>query len=196
MVRNRFLLYTILAVFFAFIYHESKAKRTYIRNDVVSLSNNTASQAPEKKRKENRKEKSNKTEQVEKERETELRDVYLFGVSCNFQDSVTYFTNITPIRKAVFDKATGFIDGIRLYTEQLENYLLQKGHMGYISTTFYAKSMKAAEKIYAKLRKKIAKKSYTRIEPIADFNYQFVSPENIYRNVIQPVSEEDMEEEE
>ena len=89
------------------------------------------------------------------ERETTLKDMYLFGVARNYRDSITYMTNIAPIHKIVCDKATGFIDGLNLYTDQLESFLLKEGHSGYICATYYAKSMKKAEKLYIKLRKKI-----------------------------------------
>jgi|GEM_PF-1440020 len=124
------------------------------------------------------------------DRPTVLRDMYFFGVARNYHDSVTYFTNITPIPKVVCDKETGFIDGLNLYTAQLENHLLKSGRFGYLCATFYAKSMKKAEKIYVKLKKKTDKKRNTHVEPLGDFIYQFISPENIYRNVIK-TNEED-----
>ena len=118
------------------------------------------------------------------ERETTLKDMYLFGVARNYRDSITYMTNIAPIHKIVCDKATGFIDGLNLYTDQLESFLLKEGHSGYICATYYVKSMKKAEKLYIKLRKKINKAKFTHVEPLGNFMYQFVSPENIYRNII------------
>lgn len=129
----------------------------------------------------------------EKERATFTKDVFMFGIARSYQDSITYLTNISPIQKAVFDKSTGFIDGLDLYTNQLETHLLMKGRNGYICATFHYKSMKQAENAYLKLRKKISNKKYTSIEPLGDFMYHFVSPENIYRNVPTGASEDDDE---
>ena len=137
------------------------------------------------------KKKAHKKKFKNEDRPTVLKDMYLFGVARNYHDSITYFTNITPISKVVCDKETGFIDGLNLYTAQLENHLLKNGRFGYLCATFYAKNMKNAEKIYVKLKKKIDKKRFTRVEPLGDFVYQFVSPENIYRNVIKANGDEE-----
>lgn len=196
MILKRHILHILPAVLMALICLDgsariNKAQRsTAFSQKKASVENvEEQSSAPKSKKKKNAK--------AETERETVLKDVYLFGVSRSYADSITYFTNISLIRNAVFDKATGFIDGIRLYTEQLENHLLQGGHTGYISATFYAKTRKKAEKIYTRLRKKTVKKSHTRIEPLGDFEYRFVSPENIYRNILpQTEEEEDIQEEE
>lgn len=140
----------------------------------------------DKKRKPRQELKQNKLQ----ERETFTKDVYMFGVARNYMDSVTYLTNINCVRRVVFDKQTGFVDGLNLYTRQIENFLASQEHIGYLCTTFYANTRKKAEKMYVKIRKKCEKKNFTRIEPLGDFEFKFVSPENIYRNVLTPSEEE------
>src|SRR5574344_2441271 len=54
------------------------------------------------------------------------KKVFLFGTATNIQDSVTYMTEIVPIEGAAFDKKTGFMVGMELYSDQLRNYLLQQ----------------------------------------------------------------------
>ncbi len=181
-----FLRYSIVLslLFFSSILNQNACDTNYLYQ-----TDNTSDNTKVKDKASKKKSKKIKTE----ERETILKDYYLFGVAQNYHDSITYFTNISPIKNVVCDKATGFIDGLNLYTNQLEKYLLQQGHAGYICATFYAKSMKEAEKKYITLRKKISKHDYTRIEPLGNFIFQFVSPENIYRNVINPNSEDETE---
>ena len=122
---------------------------------------------------------------------TSQKDIYMFGVAYNYMDSITYVTNVDHIANAFFDNNTGYIDGIDLYTNQLETHLLQQGHAGYICTTFYAAKRKKAEKEFLKIKKKLYKKKYTQVLPLGDFSYQFISTENIYRNYVKPKQGDD-----
>ena len=129
------------------------------------------------------------------ERMTFQKTVYMFGIAQSYMDSVTYVTNVDRVENVVFDKGTGYVDGLDLYTTQLETYLLQQGHAGYVCTTFYATDRKKAEKRFLKIKRRMLRQKYTQVQNLGDFAYRFVSTENIYRNMPkQGRSDDDAEE--
>ena len=52
-------------------------------------------------------------------------EMYIFGFSASFKDSVVYFTEINKIDSAWIDSKTGFLLGRDNYAYQLKNYLTQ-----------------------------------------------------------------------
>lgn len=125
------------------------------------------------------------------ENQTVIKKVYMFGIANNYQDSVTYLTNIVPIEKAVFDKNTGYMNLLEVYSNQLQTYLLKQGHAGYICTTFYTKEIKKTEELYLKIKRRINKDKGTKIQMLSDFTFQQVNHGTIYKNNIKKKAEDD-----
>lgn len=116
--------------------------------------------------------------------DNKTRKIYFVGTARNFQDSITYITDIASIDNVAIDPHTGSVANLEVYTEQLNLYLLRGGHQGYVCTTFYAKDLKGIEKLYLKLKRRFTKDKSTRIQPIAinEFRFQYVDPQSIYKN--------------
>lgn len=118
--------------------------------------------------------------------------VYLFGTAVNHQDSTTYITGIVPIENVTFNKKRETIIGLELYSAQLQNYLLQQGHTGYICTTFFATKAGKLEKKFIKVKKRLIKDKATTFKELPEFKFEYASPENIFRNVPEkPVEDEE-----
>lgn len=117
--------------------------------------------------------------------------VYLFGTAVNHQDSTTYITGIMPIENVTFNKKREAIIGLELYSAQLQDYLLQQGHTGYICTTFFETKANKLEKKFIKLKKHLKKDKTTSFKDLPEFKFEYVSPENIFRNVPQKPAEDE-----
>lgn len=85
-------------------------------------------------------------------------NLYMFGFSASFKDSVVYVTDIQNVPRASIDSKTKFLLDRDQYSYQLKNYLsdtLQKSER--ICLIIYATDKKKAEKKYVKLMKKYKK---------------------------------------
>ena len=81
--------------------------------------------------------------------------MYMFGFSASFKDSVVYITEIQDVKGAWYDTKSKFLLGQENYSAQLKEYFKEKMSMpDRVCITFYASSLKKAEKKYLKLRKK------------------------------------------
>ncbi len=107
---------------------------------------------------------------------------YLFGVAQSYSDSTTFVTNITPIDGMSYDVKTNTPLGLDLYTASLRDFLATQGKKSYVCTTFFFKNIKEAEKKVLKIRKKASKNTATKLMPLPEFNYEYISTEHIQYN--------------
>lgn len=87
-----------------------------------------------------------------------VSDIYMFGFSASFKDSVVYVTDIQHVSQVRLAPKTQFLLDRDQYSYQLKNYLtdtLQKP--GRICLVIYDTVKKKAEKKYIKLMKKYKK---------------------------------------
>ena len=80
--------------------------------------------------------------------------VYMYGFAASFNDSTVYFTSLQEIDSVYIDSKTKFLYSRDNYSYQLRDYLSAHGAENYTCTTVFALNRKAAEKKYAKLRKR------------------------------------------
>lgn len=81
--------------------------------------------------------------------------LYLFGFSASFKDSVVYVTEIQELKDAWIDNKTEFLLGRDNYSYQLKEYLTEHIQQpDRVCMVFYATSKAKAEKQLAKLKRK------------------------------------------
>lgn len=116
--------------------------------------------------------------------DNKTRKIYFVGMARNFQDSITYITDINAVDMVAIDDRTASVANLEIYTQQLNLYLLRLGHQGYVCTTFFAKDTKTIEKLYIKLKRRVVKDRSTRLQPIPanEFSFKYVDPATIYNN--------------
>lgn len=80
-------------------------------------------------------------------------EMYIFGFSASFKDSIIYFTDIQKIDSAWIDSKTKFLLGRDNYAYQLKNYLTKNINNPYRTcVVIFDRKKKEIEKKYAKLR--------------------------------------------
>ena len=105
--------------------------------------------------------------------------IYIFGFAASFTDSLVHFTDIQFVEDAYTDKKTGFLYNREDYSQQLREYLKQKGEPSPTCVTCYAKNRKKIEKKYIKLRHRYTRGGKYEIQYIdkSTFSYQPVEPD-------------------
>ena len=100
--------------------------------------------------------------------------LYIFGFAASFTDSLVHFTDIQYIEEAYTEKKTGFLYNREDYSQQLREYLKEKGVQTPTCVTFYATKRKKIEKKYIKLRRKYTQGGKYDVQYIdqSAFNYQ------------------------
>ena len=102
-------------------------------------------------------------------------NVYMFGFSASFKDSVVYVTDIQNVPEAWVETKTKFLLGRDNYSYQMKNYLedtKQQTHR--VCMVFFALDKKKAEKKYLKLMKKYKKGYEVRYLNATEFKFQAV----------------------
>ena len=102
-------------------------------------------------------------------------NVYIFGFSASFKDSVVYVTDIQNVPEAWVETKTKFLLGRDNYSYQMKNYLedtKQQTHR--VCMVFFALDKKKAEKKYLKLMKKDKKGYEVRYLNATEFKFQAV----------------------
>ena len=87
-----------------------------------------------------------------------VQKVYLYGFSASFKDSVVYFTDIQELENVSVAERTGFLYGRDSYSNQLREYLAEKGQPFRTCIVSFAFDRKHIEKKYLKLKSKYTKK--------------------------------------
>ncbi|MBO6143698.1 MAG: hypothetical protein J6O54_00375 [Prevotella sp.] len=101
--------------------------------------------------------------------------VYMFGFSASFKDSVIYVTDIQHIEGAWIETKNKFLMGRDNYSYQLKNHLAEKQNQpNRVCMVFYALSKKKAEKLYLKLMKKYKKGYEVRYMNATEFKFEAI----------------------
>ena len=104
--------------------------------------------------------------------------VYVFGVSINFTDSVTYITDVQTLDPAYIDTKTGFLYDRSIYSQQLQIWI--EYNMKQPNTTctiFFSKNKSKLESKYVKVRDKIRKDDSTVLKTIDTGKFKFIPQE-------------------
>lgn len=104
--------------------------------------------------------------------------VYVFGISINFTDSVTYITDVQTIDPAYIDTKTGFLYDRSIYSQQLQIWI--EYNMKQPNTTctiFFSKNKSKLESKYVKVRDKIRKDDSTVLKTIDTGKFKFIPQE-------------------
>ena len=102
-------------------------------------------------------------------------NVYMFGFSASFKDSVLYVTNIQNVEGVWIDSKTEFLFARDLYSVQLKEYLADKLQMpDRICVVFFYLKKKKAEKEFLKLMKKYKQGYDVRYINVTEFKFESI----------------------
>lgn len=81
-------------------------------------------------------------------------NIYIFGFSASFSDSIIYMTDVQKVDSAWIDSKTKFLLGRENYSYQLKDYLANKlNQQNRTCLVIFGKTRKDAEKKYLKMKK-------------------------------------------
>lgn len=105
------------------------------------------------------------------------KNVYAFGVSASFTDTVVYYTDIQVLDSVELGKK-GFLPQRELYSYQLKNYLeYQKGLKNRTCMIYFSENKKKLEKEKANMLSKYKKNKTMVLEKIDNKDFKFKKPE-------------------
>lgn len=105
------------------------------------------------------------------------KDVYAFGLSASFTDTVVYYTNIQVLDSVSLGKS-GFLPKRELYTYQFKNYLeYQKGEKNRTCMIYFSENRKQLEKERTKVLNKYKKGKTVRLQLVDSGEFVFKKPE-------------------
>jgi hypothetical protein len=103
----------------------------------------------------------------------EKDNVYAFGVSASFTDTVVYYTNVQLLDSAFLDNR-GFLPKRELYTYQMKNYLeYQKGEKNRTCMIYFSKNQGKLEKEKTKVLNKYKKNKEVRLQLLSPEEFEF-----------------------
>ncbi len=102
-----------------------------------------------------------------------VQKVYLYGFSASFKDSVVYFTDIQELENVSVAERTGFLYGRDSYSNQLREYLAEKGQPFRTCIVSFAFDRKHIEKKYLKLKSKYTKKGNFDVRYLKSDEFKF-----------------------
>lgn len=83
-----------------------------------------------------------------------LPQIYMFGFSASFTDSIVYFTDVQAVENAWIDDSNNFLEGRGIYANQLKDYLADKMQMPHrVCIVMYATKREDVEKKFLKLKR-------------------------------------------
>lgn len=104
--------------------------------------------------------------------------VYIFGVSINFTDSVTYMTDVQILEPAYIETKTGFLYDRSIYSQQLQIWVeYAKGQPNTTCTVFFSTSRSKLEKKFIKVRNKYNKDQSTILKSLDAGEFKFIPQE-------------------
>lgn len=85
-------------------------------------------------------------------------NMYMFGFSASFNDTIICFTEIQQVDSAWIDKKTGFLQSRDIYSGQLRDYLASKKRLPHRTcVVFYNKNRAKLEKTFVKMKRLYSK---------------------------------------
>ena len=111
---------------------------------------------------------------VEASAKIEMKDnIYMFGFSASFKDSIVYTTDIQNVEGLWIDTKNNFLLNRDEYSHQLKVYLTEKlQQQNRICMLFFYDKKKKAEKEFLKLMKKYKKGYEVRHVSAAEFKFE------------------------
>lgn len=104
--------------------------------------------------------------------------VFIFGVSINFTDSVTYLTDIQALEPAYIETKTGFLYDRSIYSQQLQIWVeYAKNKPNTTCSVFFSTNKNKLEKKYLKIRNKFNKDQSTKIKSLDAGEFKFIPQE-------------------
>lgn len=104
--------------------------------------------------------------------------LYVFGISANFTDSITYMTDIQVLEEAYIETKTGFMYDRSIYSQQLQIWVEQvKGQPYTTCSIFFSDSKSKLEKKYKKIRDKYYKDQSTILKHLEPGEFKFIQLE-------------------
>jgi len=80
--------------------------------------------------------------------------MYMFGFSASFKDSVIYITDIQDVQGAWIDSKSKFLLGRDIYSTQLQEHFNKQQQPNRVCAVYFDASRKKIEKLYEKIKKK------------------------------------------
>lgn len=111
------------------------------------------------------------------------KTVYLFGLAASFNDSTVYVTDVQRVDSAWVDSRTRFLFSRDAYSQQLRQFLTEKGEKDRTCITTFAFDEKEAIKKFDKLIGK-----YTNNKK-ANFDIRYLKSSDFAYEAVQPVEE-------
>jgi 16S rRNA A1518/A1519 N6-dimethyltransferase RsmA/KsgA/DIM1 with predicted DNA glycosylase/AP lyase activity len=106
-------------------------------------------------------------------KEKEKEEVYIWGISASFTDTVVYYTGIQLMDSIKLDKH-GFLPKRDVYSYQLKNYLENKKNIpNRVCMIYFSKRKKTLEKETEKLLKTYEKNKNTTLQQLEASEFQF-----------------------
>ena len=100
--------------------------------------------------------------------------VYVFGISTNFTDSITYITDIQTLEAAYIETKTGFLYDRSIYAQQLQIWVEQVKLQPYTTCAiFFNESKNKLEKKYKKIQDKYYKDQSTIVQLLEPEEFEF-----------------------
>ena len=106
------------------------------------------------------------------------KTIYMFGLSCDYNDSIMYITEIQKIEPAYIESKTGFLYDRTIYSQQLQIFIEEA--LGKSQTTcvvFFGYDAKKVEKKQARVIRKAKDKEKLEIMPIIPGAFKFTRQE-------------------
>lgn len=105
-------------------------------------------------------------------------EIYAFGFSASFNDSIVYFTDIQLIHNATLEHKSHFLENRDMYSKQFNEYLSSNGLQTRICTIIFGNNQKNVEKEFTKLRKKYTKHGQYDIKYVGAKDFSFKTIES------------------
>lgn len=107
------------------------------------------------------------------------KEVYMFGFSASFNDSLIYFTPIQKVNAYIKNDKTHFLQSRDQYSYQLKNYFENRGQLHRTCVTMYSLKKDKAEKMYRKMKEKYTVKSKNKFDVVYlnDNDFKFTTVE-------------------
>ena len=105
-------------------------------------------------------------EKKEAEKKVE-KDVYVWGVSISFSDSIVYFTEIQHVEGAVLENK--FLPNRHMYSYELKDYMsFEEGRPGRTSFIFFSEKRSKLEKKEQKVKKRLVERQGKTVRYLGD----------------------------
>lgn len=102
------------------------------------------------------------------------KKIYMFGISINFIDSVTYLTDIQFLEPVYIESKTGFLYDRSIYSQQLQIWVENtKNQPNTTCTVFFSDSQAKLKKKMEKIRDKFYKDQTTILKELNVGEFKF-----------------------